>query len=237
MPYFKTNLASKCRFSRLLFPQMTLALLLIGILSGCVASRSQMEGSFDRPGEKNFGADKVSVFFHFRHLTQQHGFDTIPKLQYGGVKDFNNLFRDALVEINNISQFETFTESPADVDSPKRRQELETLRKQNDFTVNIDFFEESSFKQQCFSGTISLLSLTVVPMPYTWNYTITANISDKNGKLVRSYQRKAKLDQWVQALLIFAYPFYPIEGKREEIYSEALHDILRQIETEKIFKM
>jgi|GEM_PF-5970172 len=32
------------------------------------------------PAEKNLGAEKVSVFFLFRHLEQQHGFDSIPKL-------------------------------------------------------------------------------------------------------------------------------------------------------------
>lgn len=54
------------------------------------------------------------------------------------------------------------------------------------------------------------------------------------GALVKSYQRQASLSNWVEALLIFVYPFHPIEGKREEIYVEALHDIFRQIETEKV---
>jgi hypothetical protein len=73
-------------------------------------------------------------------------------------------------------------------------------------------------------------------MPYSWDYTITATLSDQRGKLVSTYQRKATLNNWVQALLIFAYPFYPLEGKREEIYAESLHDIFRQIETEKVLK-
>jgi hypothetical protein len=206
------------------------------VIQGCAASRTEMTGKFNLPSQVNADADKVSVFFHFRHMTQQHGWDSIPKLQAQGVKDFNNLFRDSLVEINNISRYDTFTESPADVDSPARREELETFKKANDYTISVDFFEESSFKQQCFSGIISLCSLTIIPMPYTWDYTITANVTDKNGKLLRSYNRKASLNQWTQVLLMFAYPFYPYEGKREEIYSEALHDIFSQIETEKILK-
>jgi hypothetical protein len=193
-------------------------------------------GLFDRQAEKNFGADKVSIFFMFKHLEQQHGFDSIPKLKDTGVKDFNNLFRDALTEISNISQYDTFTESPQDINNPKRRQESETFRKSNDYTLEISFLEESSFKQQCFSGIISLLSLTIIPMPYSWDYTITANLSDKDEKLVKTYQRKATLDNWVEALLIFAYPFHPLEGKREIIYAESLHDIFRQIETEKVLK-
>jgi len=206
------------------------------LLSGCAGTRSEITGKFDRPAEKNSGAEKVSLFFHFKNLAQQHGFDSIPKLHAYGVKDFDNLFRDALPEISNISFYDTFLESPQDVNNLKRRQELDGFKSSHDYTVEIAFLEESSFKQQCFSGTISLLTLTIIPMPYSWDYTITANVMDKKGVNVRSYQRKATLDNWVEALLIFAYPFYPLEGSREEIYSESLHDIFRQIEAEKILK-
>ena len=232
----KILLRSQYRLDYLKIVRLALPLLLIVLLTGCAASRSQVTGAFNQPSEKNLGADKVSVFFQFRHLSQEHGFDSIPKLQAQGVKDFDNLFRDALVEMSNVSSYVTFTEAPSDVSNPKRRQEFEKLRSEHDFTLKVDFFEESSFKQQCLSGTISLLSLTLIPMPYTWEYTITANLSDKNGKQAGTYQRKATLDNWMQALLIFAYPFYPIEGVREEIYEESLHDIFRQIETEKVLK-
>ena len=107
---------------------LVVALLLAGMLAGCAASRSPVTGKFDHPVEKNLGAEKVSVFFLFRHLEQQHGFDSIPKLKAQGVKDFDNLFRDALGEISNVSPFVTFTESPADVNNPKRREELDAFR-------------------------------------------------------------------------------------------------------------
>ena len=153
-----------------------------------------------------------------------------------GITDFNNIFRDALTEISNISHYDTFTELPQDINNPERRQESKKFKESNDYTLEIVFFEESSFKKHCFSGIISLLSLTLIPMPYSWNYTITANLFDENGKLINSYQRKATLSNWVEALLIFAYPFYPLEGKREQIYAESLHDIFRQIETGKVLK-
>lgn len=206
------------------------------LLSGCVATRSEIAGGFDLQPEKNPAAEKTTVLFLFRHLEQQHGFDTFPKLKNVAVKDFDNIFRDALVEISNISLYNTFTELPADVNNLKRRKDLESFRTTHDYTLEISSLEESSFKQQAFSGTISLLSLTIIPMPYSWDYTITANLFDRQGKLLRSYQRKAVLDNWVECLLIFAYPFYPLEGKREEIYALSIHDIFRQIETEKVLK-
>ena len=73
-------------------------------------------------------------------------------------------------------------------------------------------------------------------MPYSWDYTITADLYDRGGKPLRSYKRTSTLSNWVEGLLLFAYPFYPFEGKREEIYSESLHDIFRQIEAEKVLK-
>lgn len=215
---------------------LLLCLLLAAALFGCAASNSEISGSYNLPAKKNLGAEKVSVFFLFQHVAQQHGFDTIPKLQSNGVKDFDNIFRDALNEISNISQYDTFTEDPNDVNSPKRRQELEILRNSHDYTLEVRFFEESSFKQQALSGTISLLSLTIIPMPYSWEYTISANLYDKGGKLLQSYQRQATLNNWVELFLIFAYPFHPLEGKREQIYADSLHDLFRQIEAEQVLK-
>jgi hypothetical protein len=213
-----------------------IAILLGVFLSGCVASRSEIKGVYGEPASKNTEAQKVSVFFLFRHLGQQHGLDTIPKLQFQGVKDFDNIFRDSLKEISNISRYDTHTELPNDVNNPERRQKLDSLRAANDYTMDVTFYEESSFSQQFLSGTISLLSLTVIPAPYSWDYTITVDLRDKGGNLIRSYKRTSTLSNWVEALLIFAYPFYPFEGRREEIYSESLHDIFRQIEAEKVLK-
>lgn len=66
---------------------LTLATVATLCMCGCIATRSEIVGRFDQPAAKNLGAEKVSVFFHFRNLAQQHGFDSIPKLNAYGVKD------------------------------------------------------------------------------------------------------------------------------------------------------
>jgi hypothetical protein len=203
-------------------------------LSGCLATRSEIGGAFRGDSRASPNAPRVSALFVFRHETQRHGFDSISKLQFTGVTDFENLFRDALSEIGNLSRYETFTELPSDVDNPKRREELEAKRASLDYTVAIDFLEESSFRREALMGTISLLSLTAIPVPFEWNYTISTTITRKDGSRVAQYRRQATLSNWVEGLLIFAYPFYPLQGKREEIYSESLHDTFRQIEAEKV---
>jgi hypothetical protein len=212
-------------------------LVVLLLLGGCVATRSEIMGRYDRPAEKNVGAEKVSVFFQFRHLGQQHGYDSIPKLKpLVDIKDFDNIFRDALGEISTISGYDTFTESPNDINMPKRRQDLEVFRTSHDYTLEVSIFEESSFPQQFFSAWISLLSMAIIPMPYSWDYTFSVRVSDHDGRLLKTYERKATLSNWVEAVLVVAYPFYPLEVKREEIYAESLHDIFRQIEAEKVLK-
>jgi hypothetical protein len=49
-------------------------------------------------------------------------------------------------------------------------------------------------------------------MPYSWDYTINTKLYDNKGALLRSYSSKATLTNWMEAVLIFAYPFYPLEG-------------------------
>lgn len=204
------------------------------LLAGCAASRSPIEGAFGRAVQPNPNPAKVNVLFVFRHEAQMHGFDTIPKLQNAGVADFDNLFGEALREISNIGKYKTHTELPNDVNDPQRRETLVAARAAMDYVVELDLVEESSFRQQALSATVSTLSLTVIPMPYNWDYTIRVRVINHDGKRVATLQRQARLANWVEAFLIFAYPFYPLQGKREEIYSDFLHDVFRQIEADRI---
>lgn len=212
-------------------------LLLMLALSGCAASRSEIMGAYTGPVEKNAGAEKVSVFFLFRQVQQQHGMDAVPRLMKNfPVKDFDDIFRDSLQEISNIGDYSVDIEQPNDVNIPERRKERERLRASHDYTLDIRIVEESSFTQRCFSGIISLLSLSLIPVAYSWEYTMNFDIYDKSGKLVRHYKRQAELSEWIEAFLIVAYPFHPLERKREEIYSGFLHDVFRQIESEKVLR-
>lgn len=213
---------------------LALVMLISVLTAGCAASRSPIEGAFGRSVPPNPNAGKVTVLFVFRHEVQMHGFDTIPKLQNAGVADFDNLFGEALREISNIGKYKTHTELPNDVNDPQRRETLIAARAAMDYVVEIDLVEESSFRQQALSATVSTLSLTVIPMPYNWDYTIRARVISRDGKRVATLQRKARLANWVEAFLIFAYPFYPLQGKREEIYSDFLHDVFRQIEADRV---
>jgi hypothetical protein len=206
------------------------------LMAGCAATRSEISGTYALPAQKNSAAEKVSILFFFHHLGQQHGFDSIPKLRGYGVRDFDSIFRDALSELSNVGRYNTISEYIGDVNSPLRRQTIEEERLQHDYMLDITLLEETEFSQQFLHGWITLLSCALIPMNYSWNYTITAKAIDRNGKVIQTYQRKATLDNWVQLFLFAAYAYYPIEGKREEIYAESLHDIFRQIEGEKVLK-
>ena len=73
-------------------------------------------------------------------------------------------------------------------------------------------------------------------MPYVYHYTAQVDVLDSDRKLIKSYTREAELTKWWQTFLLFVYPFKHQERQKEQLYVEILHDVFRQIESEKILK-
>jgi len=213
-------------------------LFLILILTSCAAFKSSIKGKFDSPAEKNYGADRVSVFFIFSHLRQTKGLDAIPKLdnKYQRIRGFDDFFQDALNEFSNISRYSTFTEYSSDVNEPERRALKDSLRQSHDFVIKMKFKREKSFSKYFLGVIASSVTATLFPIPYTNLYSVDIELFNSKGQLIKNYSRKSSIVKWVQSLLIFLYPFHPEKRKREEIYVEFLHDIFKQIETEKVLR-
>ena len=129
------------------------------LLLGCATFRSDIDGRFEAPGTKHAGADKVSVLFVLRHIKQAIGLDAIPKLQSEKqiVRDFDNIFLDALGELSNVSNYATFTEFPSDVSKPERRARRDSMISQYDFVLRTTITKEHSFIKH-FLGGGSLLA-------------------------------------------------------------------------------
>ena len=215
-----------------------LILFLILTLTSCAAFKSNIKGKFKSPTEKNYGADRVSVFFIFSHLRQTKGYDAIPKLdnKYQRIRGFDDFFQDALNEFSNISRYSTFTEYASDVNEPERRALKDSLRKSNDYIIKMKFQREKSFSKYFLGVIASTVTATLFPIPYTTSYSVDVEVFNSKGHLIKNYSRKSSIIKWVQSLLIFIYPFHPEKRKKEEIYEEFLHDIFKQIETEKVLR-
>ncbi len=211
--------------------------LLTGTLGGCASFRSGMEDGFQGEPTRNIGAKPVSVLFIFRHVRQTLGYDAVPKLQNPdqNLPGFDDILIDAMREFSNVREFATYTEYASDVNHPERRARRDSLIADKDYTVNIRLKSEKRFAPHFLKTLLSTVSLTLIPLPYTKSYSLEAEVRDRDGVLLATIHRSAKLTKWVQTLLIFAYPFCPEEGKQEEIYLEFLHDAFRQIESERIF--
>lgn len=206
------------------------------MLMDCATFKSEMEGKFDASVEKSYDAEKVSVLFIFSHYRQTKGYDAIPKLdnKFERIRGFDDFFQDALNEFSHISPYSTFTEYAADVNDNKRRAMRDSLITAHDFVMRIKFRREKIFTTH-FLGTIaSIASLTVIPIPYNFTYSVDIDLHGADGGLIKTYSRNAKLTKWVQMALIFIYPFHPEKRKKEELYVEFMHDIFRQIETENV---
>jgi len=208
----------------------------MSLLSGCATFNSDIEGRFESPAKEFTGADKVSVLFILRHIKQAKGLDAIPKLQSEKqiVRDFDNIFQEALSELSNLSNHATFTEFPSDVSKPKRRDERDTMMSEYDFVFRITITKEHSFIKHFLGQVCSAFTLTILPVPYSRSYSIDVNVHNAEGAIIRNYKREATLTTWVEAFLIVLQPFHNKTIKQERIYIEFLHDIFRQIETERL---
>lgn len=215
-----------------LFAGIVLTVVLL-LDAGCAAYRSDIGGAYRGEAQLNEQAEPVSVTFIFTHVRQMRGYDAVPKLVRGG-RGFSDFFRDALPEVTNLSKYATFTESAEDVNNPARRAHRDSLAAANDYVIMMRFLRETSFARQTLGTIGSTLTITLLPIPYTRTYAVTADVYDGEGRLVKRYERDAKVTQWIETFLIFVYPFHPETRKTEEVYAAFFHDIFREIETDRI---
>jgi len=166
-------------------------------------------------------------------MEQEKGYDAVPKIIFPD-NSFRDIFAEAMKEITNIKSFATFTDYAEDINDVHRRRTRDSLKSANDFTVHVSIKKENAFSKRFLADLFSYSSATVIPVGYTWDYIITADVLNSEGKLLKSYTRSASLETWTNILLVFVYPFYASHGVTEEIYFESLRDILRQIDDEGI---
>ena len=207
------------------------------LLSGCAASRSSLGGAFHGvpPPARAPAAEPVSVAFIFTHVHQNVGWDAIPKLHHQDryANGFYDFFGHALPILSNIGSYATFTDLAEDVTDPRRRAERDSLAQgSHDFTVTMRFTRETSFPRQVFGTIASALTLTALPVPFTRHYSLTVDVTNRSGSLLKRYERTATVTRWVQAFLIFAYPFHPESRKTDELYLDFLQDVFREIEAD-----
>ncbi len=213
---------------------LTALLLVLG--SGCATSRSDIEGRLDAPGSPGARPTetKVRVLFVLKHARQAEGLDQIPKLDGEGeiIRDFDDLFLDAITELSNIESYATFTEFASDVSKPERRERRDELIAASDFVVRIDFMRRHSSIRHFLGYIASSISLTLVPVPYSRFFSIGVEVQGADGERIETYARSASLTTWVQMFLIFLQPFHQEPIKKERIYLELLHDVFSEMESD-----
>jgi len=211
---------------------------IIMVLSSCATFKTDIEGSSGLQPDKTLGAEPVDVLFVSRHLVQTRGLDAVPKLQnrYRILDGYDDILLDASNEFSNLNRFAAFTEFASDMSDPERLALKDSLMAHYELRIAMQFRNEKSFSKY-FLGTIgSVLSLTLIPIPYTHEYYLDVEVFDGGGRLLKTYSRSAKTKKWIQAFLLPIYPFHTEIRKTEEIYVEFLHDVFREIDADKILK-
>lgn len=198
---------------------------------GCVSLRTDLEGKYIPITPKEKTGKPVNILFHFSHLEQSLGFDVVPKI-ISPIRGFRDIFQESIKQLQNIKRYHTFTDYSDDVDNLVRRELKDSLKLINDYTIHITIERTHSFRKHFLADLFYGGSLTVIPVIYSWDYVITAEVSSTEKGIIKTLERKSSLTQWSHMLLIFAYPFYPPEVKIEEVYLESLKDIFKEIEAD-----
>ena len=203
--------------------------------TGCATFPGAIRGAYSGPTRAAATPRDVSVLFLLRHVRQAKGLDAIPKLieERGIVRDFDNLLLDAVEEIGNLGAYTSFTEFPSDVSQPDRVARREELIRTHDYVVRIEIREEYSFVRQFFGRVVSVVSVTLLPIPYTTHYSIEVDVV-RGGVETASFRRSSSKTMWVQALLLFIQPFRNDTIVRERIYIDLLHDVFREVEASEV---
>jgi len=208
------------------------------MIISCATFKTDMEGASGLSADKTLGAEPVDVLFMSRHLVQTRGLDAVPKLQnrYRIMDGYDDILLDATNEFSNLNRYAAFTEFASDMSDPERIALKDSLMRNYEFRIAMQFRKEKSFSKY-FLGTIgSVLTLTLVPIPYTQEYYLDVEVFDGEWKLVKTYSRNAATQKWVEALLLPLYPFHTEIRKTEEIYVEFLHDVFREIDADKVLR-
>ena len=195
-----------------------------------------MDGKYEKEAEKNYNAERVDVLFIFSHYRQTKGFDAVPKLDPRPVNGFEEIFVDAMTEISNISYYSVFTDHASDVNISKRRRMKDSLMNSHDYIIKVKIQREKSFVKYFFATVGAVVSATLLPMPFKYEYTAKIEVLDSNRKLIKAYERKMEITKCWQTFMFFLYPFKNEERQKGLLYVEILHDVFKQIESEKILK-
>jgi len=197
--------------------------------------RSDIDGLYVPASTTLQKLEPVSVFFRITHLEQEVGYDVVPKI-IRPARGFRDIFGESMNQLSNVRSFATFTDSDNDIDDVGRRAMRDSLRSANDVTIHLTIKRENSFAKHTLAMLVSYGTASIVPMGYSWDYIITADVYNSSGSKIRSYSRRSSLSTWYQAALVLVYPFFPSEMKIEEIYLESMENIFRQMEYEGTLK-
>ena len=221
---------------KLIFQTPLLSAFSLVLFVGCATFRSDLHGAYKGSVDKNPSSKPVSVLFHFTLVEQEMGYDAIPKVvgKMSMIRSFDDVFHDASRELTNLGKYTTFTEEASDVNHPERRATRDSLIGLYDYTMRIRFVKEKRFIPQFFAGFAMTITATIVPVPFHQWYRMESDVYARDGKLVGTYKREVNLAKWVELFLVFAYPFYPEDRKREEAMLIMFHDTFKQIDVEKV---
>ena len=190
---------------------LVVCLLVLSAMTGCASFPQKELAKVGKMPDVSQYKNKPSVYIGFKFLRGNPG---DPKaVEVNAVKD--KIMPMLEKSINEMGLFSSVTFDEFKKDS-------------TNYTIKLSYYNHGDVGPAAISGFITGLTLFIIPGAATDNYTLVAQIIDRNGQVVKAYQNKDSITTWM------GWIFVPVMGNTPEKALQAtldnqLREVLKKI--------
>lgn len=192
-------------------------ILAIQLFNGCMALPGRLVPTVTSLPDKTSFVNKPTVFLDVNFHTYLKGKHTSPVENI----DAKDLFINVVKEVTEESKlFENYT--------------LDRFESRDvDFTIQMDMLNSGDNTKAMLAGCVSGLTLMIIPMAATDNYTLTATLVDHDGNEINEYVYEDYMKTWFHLVL---FPFLgTIKKVPLELWGNMIKSLYRDILNDNYF--
>lgn len=199
---------------------------LLGILQGCTFSNNLGLGDYvQHPTAAKAPKSAPKAGFYVTCTSIARNYDQVVKATPCSSLSLTSIF-DLSVQQEVLGNFKSLRFDDTLDSINTLRPESADLSK----NVHLHIYQEYGWPRLAFQGILSTLTLTLLPLNYPREYTITLSIENMDGTVEKSASRKVAMDNWWWMPLMFAYPFYNERRASENILLHTGRDLVQELE-------
>lgn len=202
--------------------------LLISLLQGCTYSNNLDMGDYvQQPMAVQVPKTATKAGFYVTCTSIARNYDQVVKTTPCNALSLTSIV-DTSVQQEVLAHFKSLRfDDPLTMISTQKPESASASK-----NVHLHIYQEYGWPRLAFQGLLSTLTLTLLPLNYPREYTITLSIENPDGTVEKSASRKVAMDNWWWMPLMFAYPFYNERRASENILLHTGRDLVRELENQ-----